>query len=296
MKNKSIIPICYAFLAAVFYAINVPFSKILLLYISPVFMAGLLYLGAGIGIGTIYLFRHKTENKTLRLCKKDLPYTIGMVLLDVFAPILLMLGIKYGSSSNASLLGNFEIVATCLIALCVFNEKISWRQWIAILFITSASIILSFESSEVFDFSVGSLFVIGATICWGLENNCTRKISDRSTYQIVTIKGLCSGLGSVIVSVATGEISFIIKYIPLALLLGFTSYGLSVFTYIRAQKNLGAAKTSAFYAVAPFIGAFLAFVILHEKLSSQYLFALLVMIFGIAFIIYDTLLNSHSDS
>lgn len=280
-------------MAAVFYAINVPFSKILLLYISPVFMAGLLYLGAGIGIGTVYLFRKNNESKDVRLGKKDLPYTIGMVLLDVFAPILLMLGIKYGSSSNASLLGNFEIVATSLIALFIFKEKISWRLWLAILFITAASIILSFESCVGFDFSMGSLFVIGATICWGLENNCTRKISDKSTYQIVTIKGVCSGLGSVIVSVSTGEINFTAKYIPFAMLLGFVAYGLSVFTYVRAQRNLGAAKTSAFYAVAPFIGAFLAFVLLNENLSARFLFALFVMILGTGVVVYDSLLNSR---
>lgn len=293
MFRKNLIPICYALMAAVFYAINVPFSKILLLYISPVFMAGLLYLGAGIGIGTVYLFRKNNESKDVRLCKKDLPYTIGMVLLDVFAPILLMLGIKYGSSSNASLLGNFEIVATSLIALFIFKEKISWRLWLAILFITAASIILSFENCEGFDFSMGSLFVIGATICWGLENNCTRKISDKSTYQIVTIKGLCSGLGSVIVSVITGEINFTAKYIPFAMLLGFVAYGLSVFTYVRAQRNLGAAKTSAFYAVAPFIGAFLAFVLLNENLSARFLFALFVMILGTGVVVYDSLLNSR---
>jgi drug/metabolite transporter (DMT)-like permease len=259
-------------------------------------MAGLLYLGAGIGIGTIYLFRKNNESKDVRLCKKDLPYTIGMVLLDVFAPILLMLGIKYGNSSNASLLGNFEIVATSLIALFIFKEKISWRLWLAILFITAASIILSFESCEGFDFSIGSLFVIGATICWGLENNCTRKISDKSTYQIVMIKGLGSGLGSVIISIVTGEINFTAKYIPFALLLGFVAYGLSVFTYVRAQRNLGAAKTSAFYAVAPFISSFLAFILLNEKLSVQYLFALFVMIFGTGFVVYDSLLNSRLDN
>ena len=280
-------------MAAVFYAINVPFSKILLLYISPVFMAGLLYLGAGIGIGTIYLFRKNNETKDVRLCKKDFPYTVGMVLLDVFAPILLMLGIKYGNSSNASLLGNFEIVATTLIALFVFKENISCRLWIAILFITAASIILSFECCEGFDFSVGSFFVIGATICWGLENNCTRKISNKSTYQIVTIKGICSGLGSVIVSIVTGEINFTAEYIPFALLLGFVAYGLSVFTYVRAQRNLGAAKTSAFYAVAPFIGAFLAFVLLNENLSSQFILALFVMILGTGVVVYDSLLNSR---
>ena len=291
--NKNISAIIYAIAAALFYALSVPCSKLLLQNISPVFLAGLLYIGAGLGIGFLYLFNIKKEDKDIKLCKKDLPYTLGMIVLDVCAPILLMVGIKYGTSSNASLLGNFEIVATILIALFIFKEKVTYRLWIAILLITTSSIILSFESMDGLNFSIGSLFVIGATTCWGLENNCTRKISDKSTYQIVTIKGLCSGLGSIIVSVITGDINFTFKYIPFALLLGFVAYGLSIFTYIRAQKYLGAAKTSAYYSFTPFIGAFLAFVLIKEELTIQYLLALIVMVIGTIFVVYDTLLQAH---
>ena len=292
--NKNFIAILYAIAAAAFYALNVPCSKILLTQISPVFMAGLLYIGAGLGIGILYLFRFKHESQSERLGKKDLPYTLGMVLLDIIAPILLMFGVKYGTSSNASLLGNFEIVATTLIAFFIFRERVSLHLWLAILFITTSSFILSFESTNDFNFSVGSIFVLGATICWGLENNCTRRISDKSTYQIVTIKGLCSGLGSIIVSITTSEINFIAKYIPFALLLGFVSYGLSIFTYIRAQKYLGAAKTSAFYAIAPFIGVLFSIVLLDEKFTIQNVVAFLVMVIGTIFVIYDTLVRSHS--
>ncbi len=291
--NSKIIAIIYAIAAACFYALNVPCSKILLSELSPVFLAGLLYLGAGTGVGIMYLFHFRKEDKSERLNKSDLPYTIGMVLLDIIAPILLMLGVKYGTSGNASLLGNFEIVATTLIAMLIFKEKVTWRLWTAILLITASSIILTFESTDGMNFSVGSLLVLGATLCWGLENNCTRKISEKSTYQIVTIKGLGSGIGSLALSFITGETKFILKYIPFALLLGFVAYGLSIFTYIRAQKVLGAAKTSSYYSIAPFIGVFLAFILLHEKLSAQYFIALLVMIVGTAFVVYDTLLRAH---
>ncbi len=292
--DKNVIAIVYAIAAAAFYALNVPCSKMLLAHISPVFMAGLLYIGAGLGIGILYLFHIRREPQSERLCKKDFPYTLGMVLLDIVAPILLMFGVKYGTSSNASLLGNFEIVATTLIALFVFREKVSTCLWIAILFITTSSFILSFESTDSFNFSVGSIFVLGATICWGLENNCTRKISDKSTYQIVTIKGLCSGIGSIVVSLTTGEMNFAAKYIPLALLLGFVAYGLSIFTYIRAQKYLGAAKTSAFYAFAPFIGVLFSVVLLNEKITLQYIVAFLAMIAGTIFVVCDTLVRSHA--
>ena len=292
--DKNLIAVFYAIAAAAFYALNIPCSKMLLAQISPIFMAGLLYTGAGLGVGILYLFHIKHEPQSERLDRNDFPYTLGMVLLDIVAPILLMFGVKYGTSSNASLLGNFEIIATTLIALFIFRERVSLCLWLAILFITVSSFILSFENIQAFNFSIGSIFVLGATICWGLENNCTRKISDKSTYQIVTIKGLCSGIGSIVVSLTTGEMNFAAKYIPLALLLGFVAYGLSIFTYIRAQKYLGAAKTSAFYAFAPFIGVLFSILLLDEKITLQNTVAFLVMIIGTTFVVYDTLDRTHS--
>lgn len=281
--------VLYAIAAAVFYALNVPCSKLLLERIAPTYMAAFLYLGAGTGVGILYLFHHQHEAPAERLEKKDLPYTVGMVLLDIIAPILLMLGVKLGTSANASLLGNFEIVATTLIALLVFREKVSRTLWAAIGLITLSSIILSFGGEGSFTFSAGSLLVLGATACWGLENNCTRSISDKSTYQIVTIKGFGSGTGSLIVAVIIGEQPPGLSMILSAMVLGFVAYGLSIFTYIRAQKTLGAAKTSAYYAVAPFIGAFLSFLLLHESLTTAYLIALAVMTAGTAFVVSDTM-------
>ena len=285
--------VALALIAAVFYAINTPFSKILLTNVSPTFMAAFLYLGAGIGVGFMYLFQHKYEEKSERLASGDLIYTIGMIVLDIAAPIFLMLGINLGTASNASLLGNFEIVATTLIALIIFKERVSVRLWIAIGFITLSSIVLSFEGSGSFKFSIGSLFVILATCCWGLENNCTRKISDKSTYEIVMLKGIFSGGGSFGIAMIIGETIPTVKYIGVVMLLGFVAYGLSIFLYIRAQRDLGAAKTSAYYAVAPFVGAFLAFLINGEKLTVMYYVGLLFMLVGTIFVIYDTMIKHH---
>ena len=292
MKNDKVTAVCYAIAAAVFYALNVPCSKLLLDKIAPTFMAAFLYLGAGIGVGIMYLFHHRHGSPTERLEKKDMPYTVGMVLLDIIAPILLMLGVKLGTSANASLLGNFEIVATTIIALLIFKENVSRKLWTAIGFITLSSIILSFSGEDSFSFSVGSLLVLGATACWGLENNCTRSISEKSTYQIVTIKGFGSGIGSLIVAMTLGGSLPEIRYILPAVLLGYVAYGLSIFTYIRAQKTLGAAKTSAFYAVAPFIGALLSFVFLREPLTTAYIIALVIMIIGTVLVVSDTLVST----
>ncbi len=293
MKNN-ISAIIYALAAAVFYSLNVPCSKLLLGHIPTTFMAGLLYLGAGLGVGAMYILHRKKEKSEERLNRKDLPYTVGMVLLDIIAPILLMIGISIGTSANATLLGNFEIAATTVIALVIFKEKVSRKLWAAIALITLSSMILSFGGSDSLSFSAGSLFVLGATVCWGFENNCTRSISGKSTYQIVTIKGLCSGTGSVITALMLGEELPETAYVLPALLLGFVAYGLSIFTYIKAQKTLGAAKTSAYYAAAPFIGAFLSFVLLHEEITAAYIVPLIVMIAGTALVVADTLSKQHS--
>ena len=293
MEQNKLKAIMFAFLAAVFYAINVPISKVLLQHVGPTTMAALLYLGAGIGIGMMSLFNKKDREKAESLTKAELPYIVGMIVLDIAAPILLMLGISYGSSANASLLGNFEIVATTVIALILFKEAVTKRLWLAIGLITLSSVLLSFEGTDSFHFSYGSLLVIMATVCWGLENNCTRELSSKSTYQIVMLKGLCSGLGALVIALIKRESFPGIGYIAIALALGFVAYGLSIFMYVRAQNVLGAAKTSAYYAVNPLIGALLAFVFLSESLSWMYMIALIVMVIGSALVVVDTFIRQH---
>ena len=293
MEKNKLKAIMFAFLAAVFYAINVPISKVLLQHVGPTTMAALLYLGAGIGIGMMSLFNKKDREKAESLTKAELPYIVGMIVLDIAAPIFLMLGISYGSSANASLLGNFEIVATTVIALILFKEAVTKRLWVAIGLITLSSILLSFEGTDSFHFSYGSLLVIMATVCWGLENNCTRELSSKSTYQIVMLKGLCSGLGALVISLIKKESFPGFGYIAIALALGFVAYGLSIFMYVRAQNVLGAAKTSAYDAVNPLIGALLAFVFLSESLSWMYVIALIVMAIGSALVVVDTFIRQH---
>ncbi len=206
MKTKNLATM-YAIVAAVLYAINVPFSKILLGYVEPTMMAAFLYLGAGSGM-LVYGIAAKATGKTRStepLTKKELPYTIAMVVLDIIAPIFLMFGIQFSNAANVSLINNFEIVATSLIALFVFREVISKGLWIAIILVTGACVILSFEGAGSFEFNIGSLFVFGACLCWGIENNCTRMISNKSSMEIVVIKGTFSGLGSLTVALTIGE-------------------------------------------------------------------------------------------
>ena len=274
--------IAFAILAAALYSINAPFSKILLEFIPPTLMAGFLYVGAGIGIAFIALIRKikKYETKELKLTKSELPYTIAMIILDIAAPICLLFGLNATTAANASLLNNFEIVATAIIALMVFKEKISPRLWFGIFFITLSCGILSFEDVSSLHFSYGSLFVLLSAICWGFENNCTRKISSKDPLQIVLLKGIFSGIGSLIIGLYMGERTSSLWSIFAVLWIGFIAYGLSIYFYVYAQRLLGAARTSAYYAVAPFIATILSLIILREIPDITYYFALVLMIIG----------------
>ncbi len=291
MKDSRIAAILYAFAAALFYAINVPFAKAFLDNVAPTDMAAFLDLGAGAGVGLMYLFKIKGEEPAVRLNRSDLPYTVAMVLLDIAAPILLMVGIRASAAASASLLGNFEIVATTAVAFLIFRERVTKRLWAAIALVTLASAILSFQGAGSLDFSAGSLLVLAATVCWGIENNCTRSISNKSTYHIVTVKGVGSGVGSLAIALMVSEQFPGLSQILLILLVGFVAYGLSIFTYVRAQRVLGAAKTSAYYAVAPFIGVALSILFLNEQVTGTFLVALAIMIAGTALIVRDTLLK-----
>ncbi|MEG0307551.1 MAG: DMT family transporter [Clostridium sp.] len=275
----------FAILAAALYAISSPVSKLLLGEISPTLMASFLYIGAGLGMAVVGIVKGRInkEKTEARLTKEELPYTIGMVILDIAAPIFLMIGLTMTTSANASLLNNFEIVATSLIALLIFKESISRRLWVAISLITLSSIILSIEDISSFSFSFGSNFVLLACICWGLENNCTKKLSLKDPLEIVVVKGLGSGMGALIIALILGERITNISYMLVALLLGFVAYGLSIFFYIYAQRDLGAAKTSAYYAIAPFIGVGLSLIIFREVPTVSFIIALIIMIMGAYF-------------
>lgn len=271
-----------AVLAAALYAINSPLSKLLLEYMPSTLMAGFLYIGAGMGMGVIALIRkvRKTDAAEEKITKADLPYTLAMIVLDIAAPIFLLLGLSYTTAANASLLNNFEIVATAMIALMVFGEKISPRLWGGILFVTASCALLSFEDITSLDFSLGSLYVLLASVCWGVENNCTRKLSSKDPLQIVLLKGIFSGLGSVCIGLCIGERITVVWSIFAVLAVGFVAYGLSIFFYVYAQRLLGAARTSAYYAVAPFIGTLLSLVIFRDVPPVTYFIALVLMLIG----------------
>ena len=272
---------CLAVLAALFYALNAPLSKLLLQDVPPGMMAALLYLGAGLGMLLLSPVRRASGKEAdSGFSRHDMPYVAGMIALDIAAPLCLMWGLRTTSPASVSLLNNFEIAATSIIALVIFHEAISRRLWCAIGLVTLASVLLSLDSPASVTFSPGSLLVLGACVCWGFENNCTRMLSHGDPLRIVIIKGLGSGLGALLVALLSGEALPGMDKIPLVLLLGFVSYGLSVYCYVRAQRTLGAARTSAYYAIAPFAGVAISFLLFREMPGMTFLLALPLMLLG----------------
>jgi len=185
-------------------------------------------------------------------------------------------------------------VLLTLIAFFAFREKLSKQLLAAIALVTVASITLSFEGMGSLRFNTGSLLVLGAACCWGLENNCTRMLSNKSSVQITTIKGIFSGIGSLIVALVVGEQLPGIVWMLAVMILGFVAYGLSINFYIKAQKELGAAKTSAYYSVAPFLGVLFGVLLLREQPGVRFYVGLAIMIVATVLMVKDSISLQHT--
>lgn len=294
MKNRNIAPMLKAILAATLFGASAPLSKLLLGEIAPTLMASFLYLGSGIGL---YLHRYVQRyfyrlderfSDEARLTRKDWPWIMGAVCVGgIAAPIALMFALKNTPASTASLLLNFEGVATTVIAVVAFKEAVGKRIWMAVLLITIASILLSWDSSGQWGFSLGAIGVLSACVLWGIDNNFTRNVSDKDPLSIVTIKGLSAGTLSLILSVILGFSFPALKFVLLAMVLGYFSYGLSIVLFIRAMRELGAARTSALFGTAPFVGAALSWPLFRESQGTLFFLSLPIMMIGAVFLLKE---------
>jgi drug/metabolite transporter (DMT)-like permease len=298
MKKKNIYPMAQAILAAILFGISAPISKLILGYVEPIPMAAFLYLGSGIGLLLFRLIQRLNRNFNgveAKIGKSDVKWIIGAIMAGgVIAPIVLMFSLPNTPASTASMLLNFEGVATTLIAALVFKEAIGKRVWIAVALITIASILLSWNFNGKFGFSIGALGVLLACILWGVDNNFTRNISAKDPFIIVTIKGIGAGTFSLLLAFITQSNFPGFKLVLLIILLGFFSYGLSIVLFIYAMRSLGASRTSAFFSTAPFVGTILSFILFRELPNILFYISLPVMILGAIFILGEKHGHTHS--
>lgn len=301
MKKSIILPVLQALLAAVLFGASAPLSKLLLDDIHPVALAGLLYLGSGLGALLLrsgrFLFTSRMSSKVHHeapLKKGDLLWVAGAVIAGgILGPILLMVGINRTPAATAALLLNFESVATVLIAVVVFKEAISRRIWWALGLIILASMILSWSADGQWGISAGALAILGACMMWGIDNNLTRNVSAKDPLSIVMIKGLIAGGFSLGLSFILGQTLPSLEKVFLALLLGSLSYGLSISLFVLALRGLGAIRTGALFASAPFVGSILSLFIFHEGLTLQFALSMPIMLLGAGLLSFEKHDHSH---
>ena len=279
-------PLLYVMLSGALFGISPAIAKLLVADISPVALAGLLYLGAFIGLFLFTSLRKVTASKALArttpLEKKDLPWLAGAIFTGgVVAPIALMIGLTVVSGFATSLLLNLEGVATAIIAVLVFREYAGKRLWLALLLMTLAGILLTWSPDQGAIDLMGPMLIVIAMICWGIDNNLTQRISNKDPIQIAQLKGIIAGTTSLGLAVLLGMQIPLDATILYALILGSLSYGLSLVLFIKALEGLGSSRTGAFFSFGPFIGAIASILILGESITWLLLMATLLMIVGV---------------
>ncbi|HEX6564617.1 MAG TPA: EamA family transporter [Chthoniobacterales bacterium] len=274
-----------AILAAVLFGASTPFNKLLLGQINPLLLAGLLYLGSGVGltlwIGFQRLIR-KAKNQEAELRLKDLPWLAGAILAGgVVAPVLLMKGLAVTPASSASLLLNMEGVLTALLAWFVFKENFDQRIMLGMAAILLGGVLLSWQSRPELGLPWGAIGIVGACFGWAIDNNLTRKVSAADPAQVAALKGLVAGTTNVLLAFSIGARLPAIPGLTGAALLGFLSYGVSLTCFVLALRHIGTARTGAYFSTAPFIGAILSLALLHEPVSWLFWITGGLMILGV---------------
>ncbi|MRX07725.1 EamA family transporter [Pseudoduganella sp. FT25W] len=278
--------VIYALAAAILFGASTPFAKVLVGQMPPVALAGLLYLGSGIGLAIWYavraVSRRDAQDKPSTLTARDLPWFAAAVAAGgVAGPVLLMLGLHSVSASSASLLLNIEGVLTALLAWFVFKENFDRRIFVGMLLIIAAGVLLSWDHTATDGGPWGVVAIIGACLCWGIDNNLTRKVSASDPLQIACIKGLAAGSVNLAIGLALGGELPEARTVLLAGVVGFCGYGLSLVLFVLALRHLGTARTGAYFSMAPFAGAALSLLMLGEAPDLVFWIAAALMAGGI---------------
>ncbi len=268
-----------ALLAAALFGAGTPLAKALLSNLSPWMLAGLLYLGSGVGLAA---WRWARKAEAVSLPPGDWLWLAGAVLAGgVVGPVLLMVGLSGMASSGASLLLNAESVLTALLAWFVFKENVDRRIALGMLFIVAGALVLSWPGEATLAPTWHALAVLGACLAWGIDNNLTRKISLADATWVAMVKGLSAGSVNAALALAMGATLPHPGVVLASSVLGLFAYGISLTLFVVALRHLGTARTGAYFSVAPFFGAVLGVVLLGEAVTPGLLLAGTLMALGI---------------
>jgi drug/metabolite transporter (DMT)-like permease len=273
-----------ALASATLFGASTPLAKLLLGDgVAPWLLAGLLYIGSGVGL-TLTLLAGRALGLARReapLRAADMPWLALVVLTGGIAgPVLLMLGLATTMASSAALLLNLEGLATMAIAWVVFKENVDRRLLLGAAAILAGAVLLSWRGGPQ-QLSLGALYIAGACLAWGADNNLTRKLSSADPLQITAIKGVAAGTVNMLIAAAAGARLPSLGVSASALVLGFFGYGVSLVLFVLALRGLGAARTGAYFSTAPFLGAVLGVLLLHDPVTAFLLVAGALMALGV---------------
>jgi len=276
----------FAIASAIFFSFNVPISKILLDFVSPYWLASLLYFGAGLGTLFYYQFTKKKTTTHGKVSNQTFWYGL-MIILDIFAPIFFLIGVKETNGSLVGLLSNAELIFTLMIALFFFREKLSRFSWIASILIVFGLIIANYQGMSI-QFEIGSLWIILGTLFWGLENNVSKKLSFGNPLFVVIFKGIGTGIGTLIIAFILNEVPPTFLYLMFSFVAGFLIYGLSLIFYVNAQRSQGAAKVQLIQSFAPILGGILSWLFFQETLSITTVFGYVMVVIALILLGIDS--------
>lgn len=272
-----------ALVSAILFGASTPFSKLLLGAIDPWLLSGLLYFGAGLGLVIVHVARHALGigASEAALQRSDYPWLAAVVVSGgLVGPLLLLFGLNATSAASGALLLNLEGLATMAIAWLVFRENVDNRLLLGAAAILAGAVILSWQGGGV-QLDKGAALIAGACLAWGIDNNLTRKLSASDPIIIAMIKGLAAGAVNIAIALLRGVHLPEFSLLAAAGLVGFLGIGVSLTLFVTALRHLGTARTGAYFSLAPFIGASIAVVLLHEAVTAKLLVAGALMAFGL---------------
>jgi len=283
--------IACALLSAALFGASTPLAKLLVGGTAPLALAGVLYLASGIGLGLWLLIRRKT---VVGVPRGDWPWLAGAIAAGgIVGPALLMYGLRLTEASAASLLLNLEAVLTAALAWVVFRENVDKRVFAGMLAIIAGGVLLSWQQAPQVEGVTGPLLIAGACLAWALDNNLTRRVSGGDAVTIACLKGLVAGAVYLGLALAMGAYLPAPGAILLGGLVGLFGYGVSLVLFIRALRDLGTARTGAYFSVAPFYGAALSLYLLGEPAGPGFWGAAGLMAIGVWLHVSETHEHEH---